>query len=283
MQIISKIIQTAAEQAEQANPQIDGDYIQDGLLYCGNCNTPKQVEITLFGRSKIVFCLCECATAKRDNRIWNNNRAEKKQYIKRVIEEMDGGASDEAKFENDNGKTPKVITFARNYVNRFEEFKSIGKGLILFGSKGSGKTFTATCIGNALIEQLHPVFMTSIIRISNTISGMKTPKDEYFRSFEAFDLVILDDLGAERDTEYQNEIVFTVIDHLYRNNIPVIVTTNYTGDEIKSTKSPSLQRIFSRLREMCMPFDCGNHDLREDILKADMRKYQESLLEGINS
>ena len=44
----------------------EGDYEVDGILYCGKCNTPKQVQVELFGSVRKPYCLCKCETEKRD-------------------------------------------------------------------------------------------------------------------------------------------------------------------------------------------------------------------------
>jgi DNA replication protein DnaC len=96
-------------------------------------------------------------------------------------------------------------------------------------------------------------------------------KQAYYDSLNKFPLLILDDLSAERKTEYMQEIVFNVIDSRYRANLPLIVTTNLTSEELKHPSDISYQRTFSRLLEMCLPVNVEGKDKRLEKLKADIQ------------
>ena len=102
-------------------------------------------------------------------------------------------------------------------------------GLLLFGDVGTGKSFLAGCIANALLEQDVPVLMTNFPTILNRMTGLfGSDRADFLADLNAYDLLILDDLGAERGTEYALEQVFAVIDARYRSRKPLIVTTNLT-------------------------------------------------------
>ena len=89
-------------------------------------------------------------------------------------------------------------------------------GLLLFGDVGTGKSFLAGCIANALLEQDVPVLMTNFPTILNRMTGLfGSERADFLANLNAYDLLILDDLGAERGTEYALEQVFAVIDARY--------------------------------------------------------------------
>ena len=91
-------------------------------------------------------------------------------------------------------------------------------GLLLFGDVGTGKSFLAGCIANALLEQDVPVLMTNFPTILNRMTGLfGSDRADFLANLNAYDLLILDDLGAERGTEYALEQVFAVIDARYRS------------------------------------------------------------------
>jgi DNA replication protein DnaC len=90
-------------------------------------------------------------------------------------------------------------------------------------------------------------------------------------------LLVIDDLMAERKTEYMQEIVFNVIDSRYNANLPTIVTSNLTADAIKNPADLAYQRIFSRLLEMCLPVEVKGEDRRRKILKDSFSEYSEIL------
>ena len=256
-----------------------GDYVgEDGLLYCGKCNTRKQTRINVLGIEKTPYCLCKCEAEKRDREEEERKRIE---FERRVNEHRRVGFPESDMrywtFENADGSNEKIINAAKNYVANFGEFRENGKGLLLFGTVGTGKTYIAACIANALIDKGCPVLMTNFARIANTVSGMFEGKQAYYDSLNRFPLLILDDLSAERKTEYMQEIVFNVIDSRYRANLPLIVTTNLTSEELKHPSDISYQRTFSRLLEMCLPVNVEGKDKRLEKLKADIQPMKKLL------
>ena len=112
-------------------------------------------------------------------------------------------------------------------------------------------------------------------KIANTVSGMWEGKQEYYDGLNDYRLLVIDDLAAERKTEYMSEIIFNVIDSRYRANLPMIVTTNLTSEELQNPIDMSYQRTFSRLLEMCTPIKVEGEDKRAKKMRAgmqDMRK-----------
>ncbi|MDP4120144.1 MAG: AAA family ATPase [Bacillota bacterium] len=276
------ILKTTSNLAGQANPLRDGDYTQNGLLYCGECHTPKQHRLgqEIAGQPLLVNCLCACAYKRKKELEAIEQNEKKTRWIAKMREE---GFTErrmmEWKFSSDDGKTPELMKTARSYFENFNRFKNEGKGLLLYGGVGSGKTFAAACICNALVDKMVPCLITNISRISNFSQSHYEDRQEYFDDLNRFDLLILDDLSAERRTEYQNEVVYNVIDSRNRAKLPLIVTTNLTADELKRPTDKFEQRIYSRLFEMCQPFDCGNVDRRKAILKSDFEVYKKLLLD----
>lgn len=278
--MFEKAVRDLAEKAEQSIPVEAEDYIgADGLWYCGKCNTPKQTRINLNGQEITPMCLCRCGK-ERANAELQQIKDEKR---KRKIEELrQKGFHDEAmrrwRFENDDKSNEKLSRLGRRYVERFPEFLKEGKGLLLFGEVGTGKSFISACIANALIDQGFPCMCTNLSLISGLvkIDGMESALDELDR----FALLVLDDLMAERDTEYMNELVYDVIDRRYRSGKPLIVTTNMTSEQIKATNDLRRSRIFSRLMEICIPYEVKGTDRRRQALREDYGRYAEIL--GLN-
>jgi DNA replication protein DnaC len=115
------------------------------------------------------------------------------------------------------------------------------------GPVGTGKTFAAACIANALIERGVPVLMTSFPVILGT---SKYELNDTIRQAQEYDLIIVDDLGVERDTDYALEIVFQFVDARYRSGKPLIVTTNLTPQEMRKQTGLAFSRIYDRIMEM---------------------------------
>lgn len=125
---------------------------------------------------------------------------------------------------------------------------------MFYGDVGTGKSFTAAVIANELMDRLHPVIMTSFIKLLADAKGKKFDEngDTINRLNEAA-LLVIDDLGAERSTDYAIEMVYNVIDGRYRSGKPIILTTNLSLDEMKAEKDIRYSRIYDRIFEMCYP------------------------------
>lgn len=275
MDIASAMINLEQRAAASIKAEQGDYYGDDGLLVCGKCNTPKQTRIMLFDQERTPMCLCKCAVEQRDREEAERKRIE----FERRVQEIRRAAFPESDmqawtFVNDDRSNEKISTVAQNYVENFPKMRESGKGLLLFGEVGTGKTFAAACIANALIDKGYPVLMTNFARIANTVQGMFEGRQEYYDSLNRFPLLILDDLSAERKTEYMQEIVFNVIDSRYRAKLPLIVTTNLTGDELKHPADMTNQRTFSRLLEMCLPIEVAGADRRRERLKEDFAEFR---------
>lgn len=257
----------------------EDDYIgEDGLLMCGKCHTRKQTRVNILGIEKTPYCLCRCEVEKRER---EEAEVKRRELARKVSEYRRMGFPEsmmqEWTFDHSDGTNEKIMTAARKYALNFDDFRKQGKGLLLFGTVGTGKTYAAACIANALIDRGIPVLMTNFARIANTVGGMFEGKQEYYDSLNRFPLLILDDLAAERKTEYMQEIVFSVIDARYRAGLPLIVTTNLTSEELKHPSDISYQRTFSRLLEMCLPVEVAGKDKRLERLKADIQPMKDLL------
>lgn len=248
----------------------EGDYYVDGLLYCCKCNTPKQVKFEMFGKVRTPFCLCKCAKEKLDREEEARKREEQERRI-RDLKRMGFPDAEMQKwtFDKDDCKNSKISKVAHNYVENFREMYKQNKGLLFYGSVGTGKTFISSCIANELIERGFPCLVTNFSRLTNTISGMWEGKQAYIDGLDDFSLLVIDDLASERDTEYMGEIVQSIIDARYRSGQPLIVTTNLTAEELKHPVEIRKQRIYSRLLEMCVPIEVKGTDRRKEKLKND--------------
>lgn len=275
------IFEAIAKRAAEANPPAQGDFMKDGLLHCGKCGTAKQCRVNnpfRQGQVDIRSCICSCRA--EDLKVEEEQR--KKAALERRIKDMRRvGFSDEEMqnwtFARDDGANKKAIEVMRNYVQNFTEMRKNGKGLLLYGPVGTGKTFASACVANALIDIGIPCLMTNFKRIANTLMGMFEGKQNYIDGLNRFDLLILDDLASERDTEYMNEVVQEIVDSRYRAGLPLIVTTNLTAEEIKHPADIRKQRTYSRLLEMCLPLEVAGADRRKKKLTAEYKGYADLL------
>lgn len=239
------------------------DYEKDGILFCGLCNTPKQVKIPVLGIVFESMCLCKCATEKRDRELAGEMEREKAGNI----EKMRGNAFPDAGlagcvFDRDDGSNARFSEVARRYAGRFDEMRKNGKGLLLYGPVGTGKTFMAACIANALIDKGIPCLVTNFSRLTNELAGSYDGRQEKIDALRRYELLVIDDLGAERDTDFIGELVTQIIDARYRSGLPLIVTTNLSKEALTNPADIRKQRVYSRLVEMCYLFEVKGKNRR---------------------
>lgn len=276
MNAVSKVLQTIADEVPKPR---NGSYIgDDGLAYCSVCCQPKQCRITLFGEERILPVVCKCDMEKFESEKKLKESDDFRYRVNALRQEAFPNSNmHNWTFGNDDGKDRSLSKIARNFAENFSEFKGNGKGLLLYGGVGTGKTYAAACIANYLIDKGVPVIMTSFPRIANIVQGMSAGRQEYYDRFNDYPLLILDDLAAERKTEYMQEIVYNVIDTRCSSGLPMIVTSNLTAQEFKNPADKTNERIFSRLLKCCHPIEVKGADRRKQTLKDEFEKTQKLL------
>ena len=179
------------------------------------------------------------------------------------------------RFENDNGSVPQ-LSEAKKYVALWEEMLENDIGLLFWGLPGNGKTFAAACIANALCEKWLDVRMTTLAAVLGKLPALSAQeKNDYLDSLKACDLLILDDFGMERRTDYAQEQVFSLIDGRYLARKPLIVTTNLCLQELKQPADMTERRVFDRILEICVPVCFDGPSLRQEKAKDTVARYKE--------
>ena len=243
----------------------EGDYIgEDGLWYCGKCNTRKQARIEILGEVREPMCLCRCKAEAMA-------RGDGERYLREQAERLRREAFSEPHmqrwtFGNDDMSNEKATKVMRNYVENFPKLKKDGKGLLLYGSVGTGKTYAACEVANALIDRGYRVLVTNFSTILNTLQGT-FEKQEYIDSLNKYSLLVVDDLGIERDTAFAKEQVFNIIDSRYRAGLPMIITTNMTIDKLKNPQDIESCRIYDRILERCFPYEITGGSRRRKAVR----------------
>lgn len=250
---------------------------EDGLIYCGKCHTPVQCRITFEGRERIMPCICKCQKEEREQQEQRMKEEEQLLYVRRLkaagIQERHlqdwtfASATD----------TPSV-QMAKRYTENWKKVKAENLGLLLWGDIGTGKSFLAACIANELLEKGVPVLMTNFSKILNQMGAMYSDEQyRYIASFNRFSLLIIDDLGIERNTEYALEQVYAVVDERYKAGLPLIITTNLAISQLRNPEDVAHARIYSRVLEMCTPVHVPGLDRRTVIGKSKQELVKEVL------
>lgn len=272
----SPVLENAANRSYDVfkiNPE---DYRgEDGMWYCGKCHTPKEQITVILGKEwkHMIPCECESKIRKEAEELMRHQR-----YRENLLEKcFRYPEMREWNFKNDNGNNPKLKKVCENFVNDFDEFYKAGRGLLLYGKSGLGKSWFAACIANALIEKEIACKFLDFTQIANTLIDLGNSKNEYIETLARYPLLILDDLDAERNTAFMDEVVFSVIDARAKIKAPLLVTTNLTREELKTPKTASKARIISRLYQVCIPYEVIGEDQRYSELTNDYGHFKNIL------
>lgn len=251
--------------------------------YCGR--TLKHKAYALFGQlfgSRLEECDCAGATAERERlRQEELRRQEEKAFAERMarIERLFkqsrlGRRFRERTFEAFEVRdyNRKAFEIAIYYAQNFATYKQKGEGLFITGGYGVGKTHLAAAIANYLIsnEIATVIFgnVTTLLgRIRHTYSDVSQYEEEQvMKELYDVDLLIIDDLGKEKPTEWVEEKLYTVINERYENYRPIVVTSNLELEEIEQRLENCGGAIVSRIIEMCRGIKIVGPDFRKEKL-----------------
>ena len=268
---VEGIIDTLQVKAAAAIPQKEGDYINsaDGLLYCGKCHTPKETRVNFSDQERKVRCVCECEQQRERQKQENDERKRRALLIDkmrtRAFKDKKGRNSTFDKADRNNAEA------SRFFANYAELFNQNSKWLFISGNCGTGKSFFAACICNRVIDKEYSAKFTTIAAIARELLKT-TDKEAIYDELSGCDLLVLDDLTSERNTDYIREIIFNVIDARSRSEKPLIITSNITPTELSNPSDIATERIYSRIYENSIIYKLVGSDRRREKLKQNMKE-----------
>ena len=267
------------QQMKMADLEADDYFDQEGILCCGKCHTHKvhivNGAFALLGMpdAKAFRCLCDCESKQREE---EEERRALEEHRKRV-ERLQSTCFTNASFRDCSidrcDKVPEnICRIGQQFIDHWTENRNKNIGLLFWGGVGNGKTTFAAAIANALMEKEVSVLMRNF---SAFLNATFEQKEELFRLVNEAGLVILDDFGMERSSEYSLETVFSVIDARYNAKRPVIITTNLPLKTIKNPADLDHKRSYDRIIEMCVPVHFEGPSLRGNIGAQNMKEFME--------
>lgn len=203
---------------------------------------------------------CECAREAEQEISWRHARIPKKFYGKSLTT-----------FDRKKTKQREIVREAEHFLQTFQPKSRIqpSAGLLLLGREGTGKTHVAVALLKEVLGKGYkglywnvPEFFLELRRIINGESD-KT-EAELMDEARRVDLLVLDDLGAERSSDFATDRLYVLINGRYENETATIITSNRTLEELRTQLGP---RIVSRLCEMCVPIEFPEGDYRMQHMK----------------
>ena len=178
-------------------------------------------------------------------------------------------------YERDTFADYTVTDGNRKAVEAARWMLAGGRGVFLYGTKGTGKSKLAAIIANERARAGSPVLFASMpdlmadIRASFASGGTS----ERVQAVKETPFLVLDDLGAEKMTEWVGEQLFCIVNHRYNEQLPTVVTSNYSPTQIirhmatvdrdgNVIDDMQGQRIMSRIYGMCERVEVRGADWR---------------------
>lgn len=219
---------------------------ENGVLRCSVCHEPRLYFVEELGREMPVPCSCaerEAEEQKRQERVANARRKAESCVLY-------DSSYNSFTFSGDASPDSAASKLCRGYVEHWDEMARGNYGLLFSGTLGTGKSFYAAAVVNALRERGVASIIVSTSRFLNSVRASREPQ-KLIDELNEFSLVALDDLGAERDTDYAVEQIENLINDRSLVARPLIVTTNRTGKELSAPPDLRYARIYDRVRAMC--------------------------------
>lgn len=253
----------------------EGDYIdENGYICCGVCGKPRQKPFPIEGEQRDLLFPWPCDCYMHEFLILMGVDDEEFPEDEPPPADSAPAANGldarlrEMTFDTDDGSGDRQAAgIAAQYARHWGAMQRENIGLLITGLPGSGKTFLACAIANALIAQGVDVYLTSIpALVSRMTAHFGDDREQVLEEVRRPELLVLDDVGAPRHTA-ADEKLFEIIDARYRCARPLIVTTSLPLRRLCHPKTLEEKRVFDRLLEMCQPVCVRGESRRMDIAR----------------
>jgi DNA replication protein DnaC len=164
---------------------------------------------------------------------------------------------------------PQIVTATRRYAANIDDQLDAGRGLWFMGPVGTGKTTLAMLVSQAASDAGRSVAIYSLPRLLNEIRDTHRAERSHVDLLDrltAVDLLHIDDVGAERTTDWVLEELYSIVNSRYEDKRSIVITTNILDREALCEQIT--ERTVSRLTEMCDELPLLGHDRRMDLRTA---------------
>ena len=220
---------------------------------CTVCGEKLYHRLCIPGREpRMVRKSCRCRQERRQQEEAQKRRMEFEVTMDRLRERYPITDRDcrAMTFAADDRRDAAIGDVCRKYVEQWEEMKRENIGMLFYGSVGTGKTYFGCAVVNALLDRQVPAAVTGFPRLLNLLQSERD-RQGLIDHLHRYELLLIDDLGVERDTAYAMEQVYAIIDARARVGLPLLITTNLSLQELKNPATTEAARIYDRVLELC--------------------------------
>lgn len=248
---------------------------------CPYCNQEvPAIEIEVLGRKRWVQPICKCEQDAQKAELDKFVKAKEENEVRELFSISNiGDKYLNASFENFEVRpgSENAYKIAKHYAEHFDEYGP--ESIMIWGEPGNGKTHLAAAVHNHLTEQGKVVVFISMPELLNKIKATfnednKETEEQILKALRICDLLIIDDLGAEKTSEWVQEKLFTIIDTRYKHQKPVMATSNIRPAELIDKIG---KRVYDRFLELTQPIENKATSYRREIAKQRLSKFDEIL------
>lgn len=277
------------------NTKYDGNKknLNSKCKFCGKDLKPIGLDY-LYVNISPEFIEYERCTCEKSINYWKeidmkDQEQKKRQHYKEIINQFysQNYISKKLKeYKFDNFKVTdinkKEVEIAKDYTNKCINNK-LENGLIITGNSGVGKTHLAASISNELIEKDILVLMgrlTSLLdMIKETFKDNSKSENELIDLFSNLDMIVIDDLGTEKISQWALDKLYTIIENRNENKLPIIITTRFDRQSLlnrfyQSNDKDLSNAIIQKLYQMCYGIELKRYDEndKEKVSTSDQTK-----------
>lgn len=229
-----------------------------------------------FIKQQIVYIPdCDCFEKIKEKELEELERQRAKECAKNRVKKYKDISIIDEKFKNSTFKnaemTDKHMLISKKFAEKLLEKGVAPKGILMYGNVGTGKTFASNCIANYLMEHGRTVLVMNLGLYLNKLKREWAEAEKDVLSYvETCDLLVIDDFGVEKVSEFVIEKTFSLIDERYRTSKPLIITTNLT---LKDIENKFGARISDRITEMCYPLAVIGESKRKAISNDEFLEF----------
>lgn len=241
------------------------------------------IEVDVMGMKRWVQPKCKCEVEAFDAEQKEFQNFQREREVRELFSISQVGdrylQADFKTFQMRPG-SENVFKVSQYYVDVFETFDR--ESLLLWGEPGNGKTHLAAAIHNELRAKGLVVVFVSMPDLLSKIKATfnrnnKESEEQILRALSICDLLIIDDLGAEKTSDWVEETIFKIIDNRYRRNKPILATSNMAPKELPEQIG---KRANDRIVEMMQPIENKATSFRREHAKERFGQFKAFLQEN---